>query len=337
MRTPKRWGTKVSEAKIINGKAVAPGSSLRRWAVAALVLGTAATAFNPVFVRLSDLEPVGSAFHRMLWALPLMGAWLFRETRAKGSTLASAYDNPRPIHDRWLLVLCGLFFAADLMALHWSIRLTSAANAILFLNAQPLYVIFGAWLLFGERTSARFLVGAATAMAGAALMLGDSAQFGGERLLGDGLGIAAGVFYAGYILVVSELRARASSAVINTWTCLIACPALLAVALMTGQGVIPGTLQGWFLMIGLGVISQACGQGFIVWGMAHLTAGYAAVVLLLAPVFSAVFAWTLLSESLSGLQFTGILVVLGGIYLANRASLVPATNVLQGGEKNGDA
>lgn len=312
----------------------ASGHSLRRWAVAALILGTAATALNPVFVRLSDLEPAGSAFHRMLWALPLMGAWLFHETRAKDSSLGLASDSPRRVHDRWILVLCGLFFAADLTALHWSIKLTTAANAILFLNAQPLYVVFGAWLLFGERTSARFLTGAATAMAGAALMLGESAQFGSERLLGDGLGIAAGIFYAGYILAASELRARTSSAAINAWTCLIACPLLLAVALMTGQGVIPGTLQGWFLMVGLGVISQACGQGFIVWGMAHLTAGYTSVVLLLAPVSSAVFAWALLSESLSGLQFAGILVVLGGIYMANQASLAPAGAAPQGSGKN---
>lgn len=309
----------MSEEKTKDDKAFATGSSLRRWAVAALVLGTAATALNPVFVRLSDLEPAASAFHRMFWALPLMGAWLFQETRAKGAALVSASEAPRAVHDRWLLVLCGLFFAADLTALHWSIRLTSAANAILFLNAQPLYVVFGAWLLFGERVSAKFLVGAGVAMAGAALMLGESAQFGGDRLLGDGLGIAAGIFYGGYILTASRLRARMSSAVINTWTCLIACLPLLAVALVAGQGLLPGSLEGWLLMIGLGVISQACGQGFIVWGMAHLTAGYAAVVLLLAPVSAAIFAWALLSEKLSGLQFAGILVVLGGIYTAHRA------------------
>jgi drug/metabolite transporter (DMT)-like permease len=325
----------MCEAKTIADKGIDAGFRLRRWAVAALVLGTVATALNPVFVRLSDLEPAGSAFHRMLWALPLMGAWLFRESRVKGSPRVAIFKSARSVNDRWLLVLCGVFFAADLTALHWSIQLTSAANAILFLNAQPLYVVFGAWLLFGERVGARFLAGAATAMAGAVLMLGESAQFGGDRLLGDGLGIAAGVFYGGYILVASELRARASSAAINTWTCLIACPLLLAVALVTGQGVIPGTFQGLFLLIGLGVISQACGQGLIVWGMAHLTAGYTAVVLLLAPVASAGFAWALLSESLSGLQVAGILVVLGGVFMAHRASLAQTAGAPRDDEKRG--
>ena len=150
----------MCEAKTIADKGIDAGFRLRRWAVAALVLGTVATALNPVFVRLSDLEPAGSAFHRMLWALPLMGAWLFRESRVKGSPRVAIFKSARSVNDRWLLVLCGVFFAADLTALHWSIQLTSAANAILFLNAQPLYVVFGAWLLFGERVGARFLAGA---------------------------------------------------------------------------------------------------------------------------------------------------------------------------------
>ncbi len=275
-----------------------------------------ATAFNPVFVRLSDLEPAGSAFHRMLWALPLMGLWMHMENRRPATTIQQMSGR-----DRWLLIVCGLFFAADLTALHWSIQLTSVANAILFLNAQPIYVVLAAWVFFGERASAAFITAVATAILGAAIMLGESADFGGDRLLGDLLGVVAGLCYAGYILAASQLRFRASSATIYTWTCLIACPLLLAVALLTGQGVIPGSLEGWALMIGLGVISQACGQGFIVFGMAYLPAGFSAVVLLSAPVASAVFGWALLSETMTMQQVIGILVVLNGIYLAHRAGL----------------
>ncbi|MDE2824482.1 MAG: hypothetical protein OXK79_13350, partial [Chloroflexota bacterium] len=54
---------------------------------------------------------------------------------------------PTEHRDLLLLVLCGVFFAADLAALHAAVNLTTAANAILFLNAQPIYVSVGAWLL----------------------------------------------------------------------------------------------------------------------------------------------------------------------------------------------
>lgn len=98
-------------------------------------------------------------------------------------------------------------------------------------------------------------------------MLIQSAGFGEGQLLGDGLGIAAGIFYAGFILTASRLRSRFSSAVVNTWTCLIGAPLLLVAALTAGQEVIPASTGGWAVVIALGVISQAGGQGssFGVW------------------------------------------------------------------------
>ena len=83
---------------------------------------------------------------------------------------------------------------------------------------------------------------------------------------------------------------------------------------------IPGSAYGWALMIGLGIISQAGGQGLIVWALAHLPAGFSAVALLSAPVAATVFAWALLGEPLAAVQIAGMAVVLGGIYWAHRAS-----------------
>ena len=139
------------------------GPPVHDLALAGLVLGATATAFNPVFVRLSDLDPAASAFHRMAWALPVLWAWVSLE-----KTSSAVAARPKRVKDCLLLALCGLFFAADLMALHWSIRLTTVANAILFLNAQPIHVVFGAWLLFGERVRPAFLAGVATASSASA-------------------------------------------------------------------------------------------------------------------------------------------------------------------------
>lgn len=291
-------------------------------ALVALIVGATATALNPVFVRLSDLEPTASAFHRMAWALPVFWIWLGFDSH-RAAPAAKPGDAGPKAGDRWLLALCGLFFAGDLVALHWSIQLTAVANAILFLNAQPIYVVFGAWLLFGERPTALFLAAIALAVVGAVVMVGESATFGGARLLGDALGCVAGLCYAGYILTASRLRARKSTLHINAWTVSVACPCLLAVALIGGNNLIPATLEGWGLMIALGVVSQAAGQGFIVWGMAHLSAAFSSVALLAAPVASALFAWAFLAEAVSNQQLLGMAVVLVGIYLANRVRALP--------------
>ena len=313
-----------------------PGT-LAALAAAGVVLGAIATSSNPVFVRLSDVPETASAFHRMAWALPAFALWGFaaglgtRRTgagkgrgapvdaqRPRSGRLLGSIGIPTERRDLLLLVLCGVFFAGDLAALHAAVNLTTAANAILFLNAQPIYVSVGAWLLFGERIGPRFIGATALAMAGVVVLTWTSVDLGAGHTLGDALGVVAGVCYAGYILAASRLRADYSSLAINVATCLVGAPLLLAAALATGQSVAPPTVDDWFLMIGLGVVAHACGQGLIVWGLAHLPAAFASVSLLVAPVSAAALAWLLLAEPLGPVQVAGMALVLVGVQLAWR-------------------
>ena len=171
----------------------------------------------------------------------------------------------------------------------------------------------------GERVGARFAGAAALALFGAAVLTWTSLDFGAGYALGDFLGVVAGVCYAGYILAASRLRKNYSSLAINVATCLVGAPLLLAAALAAGQPITPPTANDWFLMIGLGVLAHACGQGLIVWGLAHLPAAFASVSLLVAPVSAAVLAWLLLAEPLGPLQVAGMALVLAGVQLAWRA------------------
>lgn len=322
-----------------------PGT-LAALAAAGVVLGAIATSSNPVFVRLSDVPETASAFHRMAWALPAFALWGFatglgtRRTgagkgrgapvvaqRPRSRRLVRSFGIPTEHRDLLLLVLCGIFFAGDLAALHAAVNLTTAANAILFLNAQPIYVSVGAWLLFGERMGPRFIGATALAMAGVVVLTWTSVDLGAGHALGDALGVVAGVCYAGYILAASRLRTDYSSLAINVATCLVGAPLLLAAALATGQSVAPPTVNDWFLMIGLGVLAHACGQGLIVWGLAHLPAAFASVSLLVAPVSAAALAWLLLAEPLGPVQVAGMALVLIGVQLAWRMRAV-------GGEGN---
>ena len=66
-------------------------------------------------------------------------------------------------------------------------------------------------------------------------------------------------------------------------------------------------------------MAHACGQGLIVWGLAHLPATFASVSLLVAPVSAALLAWLLLAEPLGPVQIAGMVLVLVGVQLAWRA------------------
>ena len=66
------------------------------------------------------------------------------------------------------MCLSGVFFALDLAAWHWSIRLTTVANATLLANLAPVFVTLGGVLLFQLRITRRFLAALAIACVGLA-------------------------------------------------------------------------------------------------------------------------------------------------------------------------
>jgi len=115
-----------------------------------------------------------------------------------------------------LLGLAGAFFAGDLAVWHWSIRLTTVANATLFANAAPIFVALAAWGLLGETFGRRVIIGLVVAIVGTALVVG--ASFGGHgSVLGDALGLLTAVFYAGYLICVKMLRRSVGTLDIMAW------------------------------------------------------------------------------------------------------------------------
>jgi drug/metabolite transporter (DMT)-like permease len=280
-------------------------------AIAALLAGAAAIGTSALFVKVSETGPISTAFWRVFLALPLLYAWT-RIDRHR-STDTATRGNLR------LMLLAGFFFAGDLAVWHWSIVLTSVANATLLANCAPIFVTLTAWLMFRRRPRVLFITGLALAMAGMAMLLrGDFTQ--GERaLLGDALGIVTAMFYAAYQLTVTRARQHASTSSIMTVSGTITALILLPIALTSGERFIPLTGHGWLLLVGLALIAQAAGQSLIAYAMAHLSATFSSVGLLLQPVIAAALAWMLLGEELTPLAIAGAVLVLLGIRIAHSA------------------
>lgn len=279
-----------------------------------LLLGAICIAFAPIFVRLSELGPVATAFYRVLLALPPLYLWM----RARQQD--NPNDKPATRREFLILALAGLFFALDLAVWHWSIKLTSVANATLFANFAPLFVTLGAWVLFRERCTRGFIVSMLLAIAGAAVLMSNSLKLDGRTLVGDGLGILTAVFYGGYILTVARLRGRFSTATVMYWSALSTALVLLPIAWLSGESMLPPTLQAWAILLALAWLSHAAGQSFIAYALAHLNAAFSSVSLLLQPVVAALLAWYLFAEALGGLQLLGGLAVLTGIAAAKLLS-----------------
>jgi len=292
-----------------------------RVAFLCLLAGGCAIAFAPIFVRLSDVGPVASAFWRCALAVPILWIIVWKQGRSGTDHLPTKPRAVSGLSPNVPLLLAGLFFAVDLAVWHFSILWTSVANATLLANLQPIWVTLAGWWLFGQKVTRTFLVAMALAIFGMFVLVGPNFATGGTRLLGDALGALTAIFYGSYLLAIKVVRdAGISTARIMAWSSTITAVALLPFAFLFPHPVLPTSAGGWGAVLGLALVTQILGQGLIAYAFAHLPASLSSVSLLIQPVMAALFAWVLFGEAISVMQFVGGAIVLAGIWLARRGS-----------------
>ncbi len=289
-----------------------------RLAILALLAGAVTTAFAPILVRLSELGPSPTAFYRFLLAIPLY--WLMALAVPGGSLRVrpEKTDGSR-VYVR--MAMAGVFLASDMAAWHYSIHMTTVANASLLLNVTPVFVVLGGWLLFRTRVTGTFMVGLAGAMAGVVVLSGASLALSRTHVLGDLLGVVTAMFYAAYQLTMERLRRRFSTITIMIYAVPASAMLTLMVTLVSGETMAVMTPVGWTVLLALAVGPQVLGQGLIAWALAHLPASFVSVTLLVQPIVAATVAWILFDERVGLQQAIGAAIVLTGIVIARQGSV----------------
>ena len=281
----------------------------------ALLAGGVAIGFAGIFMRLSDVNPVASAFWRMALALPVLWIWALmvdEKDRANGKRRDFA-----PV-----LAMAGVYFAVDMGVWHMSLHYTTVAKATLIPNSAPLLIALWLWFVHRVRFGRVFLVGMALAVAGTVLLAiaKTGSQRGPNEMLGDALALAAAGFYAAYQLTVKEARGQYSAVRLMAWSTTVTALALLPFALFSPGAFWPAQPSGWLPLIALALVAQIGGQTVIAYAFAHLPASLSSVSLLIQPLTAAIAAWLLFSESIAPLQMAGGVLLLFGIYLSKRGS-----------------
>lgn len=282
-----------------------------------LLLGGIAIGFAGIFMRLSDVSPLASAFWRMALAAPVLWAWAFavRKQDAAGNKRTSF---------TLVLALAGVYFAADMGLWHLSLHYTTVSNATLLSNFAPIFIALWMWLAYRVRFARIFIIGLAIALVGATMLVGPNAA-GGEnsgstKLLGDGLGLASAVFYAAYQLVIKDARNQYSTARLMAWSTTVTGLALLPFAMMSPGAFWPAEMTGWLPLLALALVAQIGGQTVIAYAFAHLPASLSSVSLLIQPLTATIAAWIIFNEAIGPVQMAGGVLLLWGIYLSKRGS-----------------
>ena len=276
------------------------------------VLGAVAIAFSSILVRLSHASPSTAAIFRCLYALPLLGLLAWWEDRRFGR---------RMWRDRRVAIAAGVFFAADLILWHHSIADVGAGLATVLANVQVVLVPLVAWAVLAERPHARVLAALPLALLGVFLISGalEHGAFGRDPARGAVFGLGAGVAYVGFLLLLRrggvDLRRPAGPLFDATATAAAFC---VVAGLLIGDAdlipVWPGA--GW--LITLALTSQVLGWLLITTSLPRLPAALTSVLLTIQPVGSVILAALIFSEAPSGLQLTGVVLIIGALLVATR-------------------
>jgi len=274
-----------------------------------LVIGAVSIAFSPIFVRLSEVDPIMTAFFRIFVSLPFF--LLF------GSLKIIEKVNLPVLKNKFLIIfISGIFFSLDLICWHWSIKLTTVSKATFLSNLAPIVVILFSLIFLKEKFSKFFFIAIFISMSGMTMLLGESFQFYKSQFLGDLLGVLTAIWYGFYILTISQLRKDLNSSTIMFFSGCVSSIILFLVAIFFEQSLVPKSFYAIAILFLLGFVCQFIGQSFIAYSLAFLSASLSSLSLLIQPIAATLLAYFFFQEKLTLIQFFGSTLILIGIYIA---------------------
>jgi drug/metabolite transporter (DMT)-like permease len=266
--------------------------------------------FSGIFVALSGAGAFTAAFFRAAYALPPL------------AVLALVRRAPsRSRRSRALAFSAGLLLGVELAFFHGAIGDIGAGPAAVLAQTQVLFVGLLAWAFHGERPRLWALAAVPVAAAGIVLLGGAGdvgAAFGDHPGRGAVLGLASGLVFAVFLLVMRAGSPRDSSPV-GPLLDATAGAALSSLVLGVATGNFdPGVGwegHGWLLLLALGV--QVVAWLAFTYVLPRLPALDLSAIILLHPMISTFWAWWILDETLSALQLTGAALVVVAVGLVN--------------------
>jgi len=209
------------------------------------------------------------------------------------------------------IVAYNLFFFAGM-------RYTTASRASLIIANNPIGIMLGAWLIFGEKLGRRQLGGIALSLAGAMLVVLDRHDAGGASgRFGELLIFGCVASWVTYTMLARKVLARLAPLVATTYSTLAGMLILVVCAAPFASveklRAIP--LGVWVACVFIGLCATTLAFTWFLDGVAALGASRAGQFINLVPVFAVCLSVLMLGERPSVMSLAGGLLVICGLLL----------------------
>ena len=271
-------------------------------------LGGAFIGLAPIGLRLGldDLGPQAIAFWRFAFAVPVL------------FLIALVVNRRLPAKPNKFIIIAGACFASQIALWHWSLTMTTVANATFIVNIGNICVGLTAWVFLKERPSATWLIAVLIAIAGAAALSLGGAEGGKVDLRGDVLAFAAAILVSCYVVAAKVARRSLSGIEAIFWLTFVEMLVAAIIVLAFREQFFPASLDGLLVPLFLALVVHIGGQGLIIIGLGHTPAALAGILIVVQPVVAAAISWQLFNEPLAPLQAGGGFLILLGILISQR-------------------
>jgi drug/metabolite transporter (DMT)-like permease len=204
----------------------------------------------------------------------------------------------------------------------------SAGDSALILAVSPVLTALLAAALGMDRLTAPKLAGALLAFAGVVVVIGASHALSlGSSLLGDALTLGAAVVWAVYSVGASKVVRSIDPLRATTWT--VIAGAAFLVPLGVAESVASPPVEVTFAIIGAvlysGVLAAGVANVFVFIAIRYVGPTRTTAMQLLLPAGAVVLGAIFLAEPIGLPQVVGGAVIVAGVWLTRRSSILPAS------------
>ena len=221
-------------------------------------------------------------------------------------------------------LLAGALFGAEFLCIFIGLQFTTASRMVVFIYISPFIVALGMpFIARAERLSKLQMAGLLLAFAGVAWAFAEgftAPAAGPHQLLGDALGVGAGVLWGATTLAIRGSALSSASAEKTLWYQLAISGVLLVAAALAAGAPLPVRLSAlaWSAMLFQVLIVTFVSYLVWFWLIRHYPATRLASFTLLTPVFGLVLGALLLNEPITLRLVVALAAVAVGIVLVNR-------------------
>lgn len=262
---------------------------------------------SAIFARLAQAPSGIIAFYRLLLAAAALLPWLLCHKDDRRQLLAL------PRRSLLLGVASGAVLALHYVLWFESLKFTSVASSVVLVTLQPLFTIFGSFVLWRERCGLSAACGCLLAIVGSVIIGWGDFAVSWRAFVGDVMALAAAAVIAGYFLIGQQVRRSLSAAAYSVLGYGSGAVFLGLYSLLCGHGFTGYSVATWLDFAGLAFISTILGQLMFNWLLKWLPATVISMSILGETVGSCLLGYCFLQETVTGQQLTGIICILSGI------------------------